>query len=258
MLNQYIEIKNEYTIQLTNILTPLIFEGFQSIYKDISKISKSNDILKMFQSCLQRIPKWDDKILNLEINRILNNSNSNLWLNDLIKATVKANIVLLTYNNNYQNNILKIDPKFYNFITLNDFIHKLYIECAREFWNNPYLFFHEYNPIEIKKNQREVNNIIKECIKDTIRKFLPIKYILDIYLDDTNINPNKVDEIIKFSNNNNIEEKLPKNNIECDNNITSIDDKTIGSKILNIINNNSVTSEIDKISSKKNSKNSKK
>ena len=118
MLNQYIEIKNEYTIQLTNILTPLIFEGFQSIYKDISKISKSNDILKMFQSCLQRIPKWDEKILNIEINRILTVSNSSLWLNNLIKATVKANIILLTYNNNYENNGIKIDPKFYNFIFL--------------------------------------------------------------------------------------------------------------------------------------------
>ena len=44
-----IETKNEYTTHLINILTPLIYEGLQSVYKKSSDISNDNDVLKIFQ-----------------------------------------------------------------------------------------------------------------------------------------------------------------------------------------------------------------
>ena len=36
-MNYLVEIKNEYTITLVNILTPLIYQGIDSIYKDAKK-----------------------------------------------------------------------------------------------------------------------------------------------------------------------------------------------------------------------------
>ena len=35
-----VETKNEYTIQLVNILTPLVYDGFESIYEEVKKIIK--------------------------------------------------------------------------------------------------------------------------------------------------------------------------------------------------------------------------
>jgi hypothetical protein len=198
MINLLVEKKNEYTIQLVNILTPLIYEGIQSIYFESHNVSTPDNIFRNFQAFMKRIPKWNNEIISRETNRILNNSKTFSWLEDLIKATLKANIIVLTYNPSIKTQI-KIDPAFYQNIKIDDFIHKIYIECARELWNNPYLFYHNYPPIELKRNQRDAINLIKDCIKEAIRKLLPVKHILHIFLGEEmeyEINDNKFENSI--------------------------------------------------------------
>jgi hypothetical protein len=198
MLNFLVETKQEYTTQLINILTPLIFEGLTSIYSEVLSISVPENILKNFQCFLQRIPKWNNDLIKRETSRIMNSTKSFSWLEDLIKATLKANIVVLTYNPSFKNQV-KVDPSLYQNIKIEDFIHKVYIECARELWNNPYLFYHLYQPIELKRNQRDTIMLIKDCIKEAIRKLLPVKHILQIYLGE---------EIESYEQNNNFDETI--------------------------------------------------
>ena len=183
MSNFLVETKYEYTTQLINILTPLIYEGLQSIYSEARDNSTNENIFKNFQIFLKRIPKWNNELISQETTRILNNSKSYSWLHDLIKATLKANIIVLTHNPSTSTQT-KINPNLYQDIKIEDFIHKVYIECARELWNNPYLLFHEYPPIELKRNQRDTIIVIKECIKEAIRKLLPVQHILQIYLGE--------------------------------------------------------------------------
>ena len=185
MSNFLVETKNEYTTHLSNILTPLILEGLQSIYKEAVVIAegKENELLKIFQSCLKRIPKWNTAMIEKETNRIINSSHSYGWLNDLIKATLKANLIVLMYNPTLKVQS-KLDPSFYQNIRTVDFIHRVYIECARELWNNPYLLYHQFPPIEIKRNQRDCMNLIKDCIKEALRKLLPVKHVLEFYLGE--------------------------------------------------------------------------
>jgi hypothetical protein len=259
MSNFLVETKNEYTIRLENIMNPLIFEGLMSIYNDARKAACEDDILKVFQSLLRQIPKWNQEIIEAETSRILNASKSYTWLNDLIKATLKANLVILMYNPTVKNQA-NIDPSFYQNIRTQDFIHKVYIECARELWNNPYLLFHNYPPLEIKRNQRDCICIIKDCIKEAIRKLLPVSHILKVYLGEeimmNNINE-KIDEVMSDAEKHNLGEIIKKdlnnNLIEYNspskpNNMvpslelfggkvsTNSEEKTIGSKILGIIN----------------------
>jgi len=163
MINFFVETKNEYTTQLVNVLSPLIYEGIQSIYSEALKVSKESDnILKVFMTYLRRIPKWNPDMIKQESDRIMNNSKSFSWLPDLVKATLKANIIVLTYSPNGRNN--KIDPKAFQDIKIEDFIHKVYIECARELWNNPYLMYHVYPAIDIKRNQRDTMNLVRESV----------------------------------------------------------------------------------------------
>ena len=85
MTTLLVEIKNEYTIHLVNILAPLIFEGIQSIYNDAKNMSDRNDeinffpwsnkssidnngfsVLKIFQSCLKSIITWNHLTIDNE------------------------------------------------------------------------------------------------------------------------------------------------------------------------------------------------
>ncbi len=275
MSNFLIETKNEYTTHLTNILAPLVFEGFQSIYKEGMCFTQDCEILKIFQTCLKNIPKWSQTIIEKETNRIINSSQSYGWLDDLIKATLKANLVVLMYNPSVKVQS-KVNPDYYKHIRISDFIHKIYIECAREFWNNPYLFYHEYQPIDIKRNQRDCLVIIKECIKESIRKLLPVKQILQIYLgeelepDEINNEFEKVLSDVEERNlkkmvNKDIHDDKPKNimpelkaleykedntktflqNIKNDDTKDNSSEKTIKSRILEIINDNSSQNKND-------------
>ena len=245
MINFLVETKNEYTTHLSNILTPLIFEGFNSIYKEAIQLATNNEILKIFQTLLKRIPKWNQSIIDKETDRIINSSHSYEWLNDLIKATLKSNLVVLMYNPTIKDTRNNVKPEYYQNIKTSDFIHKVYIECARELWNNPYLLYHEYPAIEIKRNQRDFMNIIKDCIKEAIRKLLPVQQILKIYLgEDMQVeqpddNFNEMSEAKKNNLSN-----LIKNNQRLDlanelkggaHDVTNSESKTIGSKILDIM-----------------------
>lgn len=183
IMNILVEKKKEFTIRIINILSPLIFEGLSSIYNKAKEMSTGDNVLKLFQSFLKRIPKWNEDLLGAEVNRIKTGSKDFNFLYDLIRACVKSNLYILAFSP-YQQNPPKINPEHYNRIDFDKFIHNIYIECAREIWNNPYLFYHNYTGIEIKRNQRDTLDLIKHCIEESIRKALPLKHLLELYLGD--------------------------------------------------------------------------
>lgn len=179
-MNFLVETKNEYAIQLLNILSPHIFEGFESIYSESKKIIKKGEekkILKAFQQFIKRVPSWNSNLIENETIRIKAASRCD-FLHNLLKAVIKANIILLS---NSKLEEINIEKKYLD-IPLEKFIHRCYIECARQFYNAPYLFYHDIRPIERKKHQRECYDIIKQSIKEAIRKMLPVNHILDKYL----------------------------------------------------------------------------
>ena len=188
-----LERKNEYTTHLVNLLSPIFYDGINSIYKDGIKHSSKGEELKIFQSLLKSIPDWKSDILNNEINRIKLISNCD-YLEDLIKAVIKANLSILSNSSN-------IKKELYD-IKLNDFIHNCYISIAKDIYQYPELFYHENKPIDIKRNQRESIQVIKESIKNSIRKMIPINLILENYLYDKSTIHN--DDI----NNNNIKQLI--------------------------------------------------
>ena len=61
---------------------------------------------------------------------------------DLVKAVIKSNIVLLTFSTSNKQSDL-VNNKYHETIDVNDFVHKCYIESARVIYNNPQLFWHD-------------------------------------------------------------------------------------------------------------------
>jgi len=68
---------------------------------------------------------------------------------------------------------------------LDDFIHKVYINSCRKVYSNVYLFELNTQPLQVQKNNRELELIIQDCILNTIRESIPVESILRAYLDET-------------------------------------------------------------------------
>jgi hypothetical protein len=178
------ESKNEWGARLLTILTPLLIEGFNSIFEESLKLCRTNNVmdkyLMTFQNLITRIPNWNPNVIEEEKKRIIQKSHCD-HLEELVTCVHIIQLKLLTAMRVGQKQ-KKIDisiPK------LDDFIHKCYIHCARKVYKNVYLFEINLKPLQIQKYNRELEIIIQECILNTIRDSIPIENILKAYMDET-------------------------------------------------------------------------
>ena len=178
------ESKNEWGARLLTILTPLIIEGFQSIYEESYSLCQSNNEtekhLMTFQNFISRIPKWNSNIVETEQKRIQEKSGCS-YLEELITCVHIIQLKLLTAVR-VGSKQKKIDIKIPN---VNDFIHKVYINSARKIYKNVYLFERNVAPLQVQKNGRELEILIQESILNSIRESIPVDLLLRSYLDET-------------------------------------------------------------------------
>ena len=178
------ESRNEWCARLINILTPLLIEGFKSIFEESWKLCKENDeldkYLMTFQNFISRIPKWNSTIIEEEVKRIVEKSNCG-YLEDLISCVHIIQLKNLT-SMRVGSKQKKIDIKVPQ---LNDFIHNIYINCARKVYTNIYLFERNISPLQMQKHNRELEVIVREGIINTIRDNIPVEDIIKAYMDET-------------------------------------------------------------------------
>ena len=178
------ESKNEWGARLLTILTPLIIEGFKSIFDESYKLCIDNNetekYLMTFQNFITRIPKWNSAIIETERKRIIDRSGCS-YLEELVTCIHIIQLKLLTAMRVGKKQ-KKIDI---NIPKLDDFIHKCYINVARKMYQNVYLFELKCQPLQIQKNNRELELIIQECILNAVRDSIPLESILKAYMDET-------------------------------------------------------------------------
>jgi hypothetical protein len=183
-LNTITESKNEWCARLVNILTPCLIEGIKSVFEESFKMCMDNDeeekYLMTFQNLLNNIPKWSSEIVNIEKERIQTSSCCN-YLEDLLTCVHITQLKSLT-SSRVGLKQKKVDIDIPN---LNSFIHKAYINVARKIYVNVYLFEKDIMPLQIQKNNRELEIIVKECLLNTVRENIPVENILRIYLDES-------------------------------------------------------------------------
>jgi hypothetical protein len=187
------ESKNEWGARLLTILTPLIIEGYRSIFDEALKLCKENNevdkYLMTFQNFISRIPKWSQTIIEQEKERIIEKSKCS-YLEDLITCVHIIQLKVLTAVRVGQKQ-KKIDieiPK------LDVFIHKIYINIARKVYTNVYLFEINIPALTVQKNNRQLEILVQESIMNTIRDSVPVEMILRAYMDET-VEEDVVEEI---------------------------------------------------------------
>lgn len=178
------ESRNEWCGRLVSIFTPLIHEGFQSIFDEAWKMCIENDeaskYLMTFQNLLSRVPKWNSVIIEEERQRIIQRSGCN-YLEDLITCVhiIQLKVLTCIRVGNKQKKIDISIPK------LDHFIHKVYVHVARKLYMNVYLYEKNLTALQKQKNMRELELLIQECILVTIRESVPTEDIIKAYMDES-------------------------------------------------------------------------
>ena len=178
------ESKNEWCARLVNILTPAVIDGLKSIFKEALELCEENDeldkYLMTFQTFLSRIPKWNDSIIGEERARIETFTKCG-YLEELITCVHVIQLKALTCVRVGQKQ-KKIDI---DIPSADVFIHKVYINVARKLYTNVYLFEAELAPLDLQKNNRQLELFAQESILNTIRETMPVESILRAYMDET-------------------------------------------------------------------------
>ena len=198
-VNSLSDSKNEWCARLINILTPVTIQGIKSIFEEAHNICRDNDemdkYLMTFQTFLSRVPKWNNTIVETERKRIIESSGCT-YLEDLITCVHVIQLKTLTCVRVGQKQ-KKVDI---DVPSVDDFIHKVYINVARKIYTNIYLFEKNIAPLQIQKHNRELELIIKECIMNSVRESIPVETILRAYMDEADEHDIEINEV---------EEKIP-------------------------------------------------
>lgn len=188
------ESRNEWCVRIINILTPAVIQGLKSIFEEAWKLCKDNNeedkYLMTFQNFLTRIPKWNQAIIDTEQQRIIETTGCS-YLEELITCVHIIQLKTLTCIRVGQKQ-KKIDIDIPSVTT---FIHKIYIHTARKLYTNIYLFEKNIAPLQLQKNNREIEIIVKECILNAVRDSIPVETILRAYMDETEEQDVEVKEV---------------------------------------------------------------
>ena len=187
----YAQAKIEYTKQLKDVLINPMYNKMYYLYQ-ASKEKYANNthesIFNIFRIKIQDIPKWNNDIIEDELLKIIETSRCD-WLEDLVTAVfISHTKVLASIGNSKYNKKINLTIPL-----LTNFIHKCYINFARDIWKNPFLFDENQSSSDYQNNIKTIEELIKESIDLTIRKLLPVKEILRDHLEKNNDNEEEVE-----------------------------------------------------------------
>lgn len=166
-----IELRKEYLGILQDELCPTIYNGLHGVYNKCKQLSNDTTVLKDFQTAMKKICDWTPELKQNAVSPIQNQQK----VKNLVFAIFKAEVMLLS--NDY--NQLPTTE-----ITLEDYVHMVYQECAKELWAIPFLFYHKNTGLEINRNNYQIRKIIKECIQNSFRKMVPLDETLKSFLGE--------------------------------------------------------------------------
>ena len=164
-----LDTKKEYIDHLVDILIIPISQKIYSLYEECIRDKKN---LTDFQKKLINIKNWNNNIIKEEYENIKKKSKCN-YIPKLLKSIFIISIKIKIYD--YKNKLKLKSP------SVEDFIHKCFINCSIFSWKNSYLFWNHQTlkPSEKQYHLNLIEKNFKKIIKNTIRDIIPIEEILE-------------------------------------------------------------------------------
>lgn len=162
-----IDAKREYVGQLTDVLAPYVINHIARMYVTAQQQGKAPTLA--FQKYLKEIPTWNSATIHERTMEIIGKYG---FLGDLIAACFVAYVKILSsvkLHTQKPNIRLKLP-------TNDSFVHKVFVNVAREFYTNPTL---------IGADRSGKVALVKAAVESSVRDMLPIEDILKAYLGNT-------------------------------------------------------------------------
>lgn len=175
-----------------------LFKIFMELYQDSKKIKSPYNHLKNFQLALGETVKWTDVVYENKWEIIARQSNCD-YFNDYLKIIFYTKLKYLIENCILDRQSNNLNLSDYIPPTNIEFLKKVTIYSAKEFYKNPYLFDDKnINSKRIVKNRELIKDIISKSIRYVIQLSLPTKSFVNHY--DPNELIKKVNELTSMNN----------------------------------------------------------
>jgi len=183
-LATYSEARSEYTKQLATFIVPSLVGWFQTLWA--RNAADRNRCMVLFQSECEEIPRWNADRIHDEVRVLIERTGCD-YMEELVTAVFIAHTKVLTAVRlgKKQAELSITVPK------LDHFVHRVFREAARAFWKAPFLFTENVPVIERQKNVLQIEALATEAIATAVRSMLPVKEILQRYLE---VDTEEIDE----------------------------------------------------------------
>lgn len=176
----YSEARSEFTKQLATFLVPGLVSWFQQTWATAFAANR-HQAAAVFQSSCEDVAKWNQDRIEDEIAILLKNAGCN-YMEELMTAVFIAHTKVLTAvrlsDSKRKKKMSIVVPK------LDQFLHRIFRECARAFWKAPFLFMNTGSIIDQQKNVLQMEAAATEAISSAVRGLLPVKQILEESLEE--------------------------------------------------------------------------
>lgn len=180
-------INEYYTNLFKNSIISSFYNSFKNIYKEAEKtatlsVNSGNKISKIqqFQKQLKDIKNWNQDTILTYTSNIKKDSKLDSNFDDIVKCIIKSNIEVLTKFKSKSN---KEFIEYYNKFESKRLVYKCYIECAKIFYNYPYVFLSTTDN-DKKSVNLDIFDKIDNAISNAIRLSLPLNLITNNYLEN--------------------------------------------------------------------------
>ena len=171
-MQSLIDTRKEYVEYLQDTISIPISERIYEMYIQHNK--KGKNVLKEFQNDLENIPQWNNHTIENETKTIVEKSKCK-HLYKIVKLVIITSIKVKFQE--YDQNIKHIKIKV---PSLEDFIHKCFINAATFAWKYSYLFCQsKLTTVQIQNNMNNIENHIKKTITKSIRQFVNIPELIE-------------------------------------------------------------------------------